>query len=84
MRNTQENFPNVPIENLSDLQVKSKATGELFDVTEHFIDESFTRVSFNGETVQFTPKAGEQVSNDEYEVVFKYGGEPFVDFNGSK
>lgn len=84
MKNTQENFPNVPVENLSDLQVIRKIDGETFDVTNHFIDEAFTDISFNGETVRFTPQAGEQVANDEYAVVFKYGGEPFIDYNGSK
>jgi len=84
MRNTQENFPEVPVERLSDIQVVRKIDGATFDVTEHFIDETFTRISFNGETVEFRPQAGEQLANDEYAVVFKYGGEPFIDHNGSK
>lgn len=83
MRNTQENFPEVPVENLSDWQVMNKDTGELFDVTSTLLDESFTQVTFNGEETKFTPKAGEQLVNDQYSVVFKYGGEPVVDANGT-
>lgn len=88
MRNTQENFPEVPVENLSDWQVMNKDTGELFDVTSTLLDESFTEVKFGndnfGETTRFDPKAGEQLANDQYSVVFKYGGEPVIDSNGTK
>jgi hypothetical protein len=88
MRNTQENFPEVPVENLSDWQVMNKDTGELFDVTSTLLDESFTEVSFiEGEekkTVRFTPAAGEQLANDQYSVVFKYGGDPVIDHNGTQ
>ena len=87
MRNTQENFPNVPVENLSDWQVKNKETEELFDVTKTFLDESFTIVDFEKEMIggrtRFTPAVGEQLANEQYSVVFKYGGEPVIDFDGT-
>ena len=82
MRNTQENFPNVPIEELSNWSVIRKSDGELFDVTSTLLDENFTDVTFGGETVRFTPGVGEQLKNDDYEVVFKYGGDPVIDYNG--
>jgi hypothetical protein len=87
MRNTQENFPNVPVENLSDWQVKNKETEELFDVTNAVLDGQYTEVSFGdeeiAETTVFTPVVGEQLENDKYSVVFKYGGEPVIDFDGT-
>lgn len=84
MRNTTENFPDVPVENLSDWQAVRLVDGETFDVENITFDEKYTQVSFNGETVQFTPQAGEQLKNDEYAVVFKYGGEPVTDLDGVK
>ena len=88
MRNTQENFPEVPVENLSDWQVIRKTDGLMFDVTSTLLDESFTEVTFGDDTfrstTKFTPAAGEQLANDQYSVVFKYGGEPVVDANGTK
>lgn len=87
MKNTTENFPEVPVENLSDLSV-IRHDGAVLEVVSHFIDEQFTKVTFleGGEekTVEFRPQAGEQLKNDSYAVVFKYGGEPFIDHNGSK
>lgn len=90
MRNTKDNFPEVEESQLSTWQVMNKDTGELFDEVkgESLLDESFTDVTFieNGEkkTVRFIPKAGEQLSNDQYAVVFKYGGDPVIDYNGTK
>ena len=90
MRNTQENFPEVPVTELSDWQVMNKDTGELFDEVkgESVLDESFTEISFieGGEkkTVRFIPKAGEQLVNEQYSVVFKYGGDPVIDSNGTQ
>lgn len=86
MRNTQENFPEVPVENLSDWQVIRLSDGATFDVDAGGItfDEKYTEVRFNGETARFTPQAGEQLKNDDYSVVFKYGGDPVTDLDGVK
>lgn len=86
MRNTQENFPNVPVENLSDWAVVRKSDEATFDVTSQELAEGYTKVTFvEGEEtkeVTFTPGVGEQLQNDEYAVVFKYGGEPVTDNDG--
>lgn len=85
--NTQENFPNVPVENLSDWAVVRKSDGAILDVTSQELAEGYTKVTFTegGEPKEatFTPGVGEQLQNDEYAVVFKYGGEPVVDHNGT-
>lgn len=86
MRNTQENFPEVPVENLSDWQVVRLSDGVTFDVDAGGItfDEKYTEVTFAGETAKFTPQPGEQLKNSEYSVVFKYGGDPVIDSDGVK
>lgn len=89
MRNTKENFPEVEESELSAWQVKNNETGELFDEVkgESMLDKSFTEVSFieGGEkkTLTFTPAAGEPLANEQYSVVFKYGGDPVIDYNGT-
>ena len=89
MRNIKDNFPEVEEALLSTWQIKNNETGELFDEVkgESVLDASFTEVSFieNGEkkTVTFTPAAGEPLANEQYSVVFKYGGDPVIDYNGT-
>jgi len=88
MRNTQENFPEVPVTELSNWQVVDRSNGETFDVTSTLLSEGFTEVTFTrGEVetvVRFTPGVGEQLSNGDYAVVFKYGGDPVIDSNGTQ
>lgn len=88
MQNTQENFPNVPVTELSNWSVVRKSDGAKFDVVERtFNGQTSTDVSFNEEgterTVSFTPGVGEQLQNEEYAVVFTHGDEPVIDLDGT-
>jgi hypothetical protein len=86
MRNIKDNFPEVDEALLSTWQVKRKSDGALFDEVSK-LDDSFTEVTFNEDGVQktvvFTPGVGEPIENDEYAIVFKYGGDPVIDHNGT-
>lgn len=88
MRNTQENFPEVPVNELSKWSVVRKSDDAKFDAVEQtFNGETSTEVSFNEDgtlkVVTFTPGVGEQLENDEYKVVFTHGDEPVIDYNGT-
>ena len=88
MQNTQENFPNVPINELSKWSVIRKSDGAKFDVVEHQSNGQIsTDISFNEEgterIISFTPGVGEQLQNEEYAVVFTHGREPVIDHNGT-
>jgi hypothetical protein len=84
MQNTQENFPNVPVTELSNWTVVRKSDGAKFDVIgRQFNGETSTDVSFDEEgterTISFTPGVGQQLQNEEYAVVFTHGGDPVVE-----
>jgi len=88
MQNTQENFPEVPVEQLSAWSVVRKSDGVVLPVTSQTFDPSYTEVTFDvpdgvSTTARFTPGVNEQLQNDEYAVVFTHGGEPVTDYNGS-
>lgn len=83
MQNTQENFPEVPVEQLSAWSVVRKSDGVVLPVTSQTFDPSYTEVTFDGGSARFTPGVNEQLQNDEYAVVFTHGGEPVTDYNGS-
>ncbi len=88
MQNTIENFPNVPVNELSNWSVIRKSDGAKFDATKQtFNGQTSTSVSFNEEgterTISFTPGVGEQLQNEEYAVVFTHGDEPVIDLDGT-